>query len=131
MTRRYVRKQEPEQLNRNCPLCGDLLLHSGLEHKGFYRQDVNYCQRTVKIPGKYPKNHYVEDLFLKEVTQFALPYRVITTTFEDKENTTKISILRQYSTGAHYFKTILKCGAWTFCEEEKLIKRIKTLMVFS
>lgn len=117
-----------DKLDRNCPLCGAQLLR---DPSGSWRDRV-FCEKKIKLEGfNREKNHYVEDPFLKEATQYAFPYRLVTTLHPDVENTTKVSVFAKYSTGRTYFKTLFKCGAWIPLTEEQIVKKVKTLMVFS
>jgi hypothetical protein len=127
----YIRKKKKKKnfnnVGRNCPLCNGPLFDSPT-----YGIDKIFCEKTILLPErKMDRYHYIEDLTLKQITQYSMPYRIITTTYLDKENTSQISIFAEYSTGRTYFKTLFKSGAWPPLSEENMIKKIKTLMVFS
>jgi len=115
--------------NRNCPLCGHRLVKSPADSF-----PILYCETEIIVPGKFNsqriKNHYLEDWTNKEITQYVMPYRIVTSLYQGIDNQSKVSILSYYSSGRSYFKTIAKCAPLHNDTEENLRKRLKTIMVF-
>jgi hypothetical protein len=126
-----MKKKVREGAGRDCPLCSKRLVKGPAD--GLH---IIYCETEITIPHTkdWPprqRNHYYEDLDNQEITQYVLPYRIVTTTFKIGENQSKVAVMNRYSTGRVYFKTITKCAPLHNDSEENLRKRLKTITVFS
>lgn len=116
-----------KNLNRNCPLCGSRLVYGPAD----YEMDMIYCEESVMLESGKHKNHYIEYVLNKEIVYYLLPYKITTTTMENRENFSKIGKAATYKSGKHYFKTVAKVAPLRSDTEENMRKRLKTIMVFS
>jgi len=126
-----MKKKPRKEAGRNCPLCGNRLVKGPAD--GLH---IIYCETEITLPHEKEgeprqRNHYYEDFDNQEITQYVLPYRINTTTYKIGENHSKIGVMKRYSTGKVYFKTITKCAPLHEDTEENLIKRIKGIIIFS
>lgn len=108
-----------------CPLCGDALVEESdqSDFDGDY-----FCQRRVLVDDHSLFNHYRHSFVNNYTAMFVPPYRII----NDWQGTSKVGVRAQYKTGKRkfYFKTILTVPTIHPDTEEKLLNRIKTLLVF-
>lgn len=111
-----------------CPICNkhELVIQSLEDSLG--RQPDLFCPEVVTMPGGKILNHYREFQQHKQVRMVVLPYRVITEAGESK-----VSIVDRYKSGErrHFFKTLLKVPALHPDSQEKLLERIKLLLLLS
>ena len=111
----------------NCPLCNLILIQTIPLEKGFCEPDTN-CPNIIKLPNGKKASHFRISP-LNETTRFyTLPYRI---TNYNLTNTSQISIKAQYKTGKHYFKTLAITHLIKPNDEEKLIARIKLILLLS
>lgn len=109
-----------------CPVCHKQELVSQSLEDSFGSPDL-FCPEVVIMPGGKCLNHYREFSSVKnQVRIIVLPYRIIT---QDGES--KVSLHSRYKTGGHYFKTILQVPAIHPDSQEKLLNRIKLLLLLS
>src|SRR5271170_1072715 len=111
-----------------CPICNKHELVAQSLEDSFGKQPDLYCPEVVTIPGGKILNHYREFQQYKQVRMIVPPYRIIS-----GNNLSKISIQSRYATGekAFYFKTILKLPLIHPDSQEKLLERIKLLLLLS
>ena len=111
-----------------CPVCNkhELVIQS-LEDS-FGRAPDRFCPEIITMPGGKILNHYREFQGAKQIRMIVPPYRIIT-----ESGHSKVSIQSRYKTGnqEYYFKTLLKIPALHPDSQEKLLDRIKLLMLLS
>lgn len=111
-----------------CPICEELeLVTQSLEDSYGRKPDV-FCPKVIKLPDGKIVNHYREYPVVGDKTRiFVWPYRIITWNDESQ-----VSMDTQYKkSGKHYFKTIMRIPALHSDPEEKMIERIKLLILLS
>lgn len=119
-----------------CPICQKHeLVEQSLEDCGYETPDV-FCPTVVEIGNGKMVNHYREFRSIDRIRIVILPYRILTESRYDKSSRsdkyfTNVGILSKYKTGKSYFKTLMKLPEIHPDTEEKLITRIKTLLLFS
>jgi len=118
--KRYKTK---EKITMTCPLCGKTLKG----YDGYY-----WCPKYIKFQASKRKFHF--SIVEEHVDMIVPPYRVRT---NKKETKVAIHIppdhphaSKAYKTGRWLFKTIFTCPPIQPMEEEKLLNKIKTLVVF-
>lgn len=110
-----------------CPICQEHeLVAQSLEDCWGKLPDI-FCPKTIKLPEGKIVNHYREyPVAGDKVRIFAWPYRIITW-----KGQSQISQDWAYKSGKRYFKTILRVPTIHVDTEEKLIERIKLLILLS
>ena|SRR5271165_2766883 len=112
----------------NCPICNKhQLVVQSLEDSGGSLPD-RFCPEVITMPGGKILNHYRENQHYNSVRMIVPPYRIVT-----QNNVSKISIQSQYKGGnrKYYFKTLLKLPVIHPDTNEKILNRIKLLLVLS
>lgn len=121
-------------VNRDCPLCGKALIRQSAQDAGGSNPDI-YCPEEITLPeDKRVVNHYREHGDLMETRIYLHPYRIVT-----KDGQSKLGKRDRYKTkagvatkkGSLYFKTLIKCPEIHPDTEEKLLNRIKLLLLLS
>lgn len=113
-----------------CPVCQKQeLVKQSLEDCGYEIPDV-FCPTVVDIGNGKVVNHYREFKTIDRVRIVLLPYRIMTEHRYGK-TTSNVGVLSKYKSGKSYFKTLLKLPEIHVDTEEKLMTRIKTLLLFS
>lgn len=111
-----------------CPICNKHeLVTQSLEDSFGHAPDV-FCPEIITMPGGKILNHYRELRSHKQVRMIVPPYRIIT-----ENNLSKVSFQSRYETGErrYYFKTLLKLPIIHPDSQERLLERIKLLMLLS
>lgn len=111
-----------------CPVCKKQeLVAQSLEDSFGYAPDL-FCPETVTLPGGKILNHYRDFSRLKQIRIIVPPYRILT-----ENNKSKISIQSRYKTGSqgYFFKTLLELPVVHPDSQERLIDRIKLLLLMS
>ena len=100
----------------NCPLCNK-------ELKEFYSPKSYHCPQTTKMHDGFSPYHYSnlidDNFFLEEI--YLPPYSLTNKVHS------LVSVVKEHITG----KILLKCPLIRAQPEEKLLARIKTLIVLS
>ena len=111
-----------------CPVCNKHELVTQSLEDSYGREPDQFCPEIVTMPGGKVLNHYREFLGAKEVRIIVPPYRIVT-----ENGTSKVSIQSRYRSGnrEYYFKTLLKIPALHPDSQERLLERIKLLMLLS
>ena len=117
-----------------CPLCGKVLNQQ--DKKDLYgHEPVVWCPTTIKFQGGKQKFHYEFDAEANIIYMIVMPYRVVTTS---KDTTVSVHIPPDhpkasdaYKTGKWLFRTVFHCPKIFPMEQDKLLKKIKTLLIFS
>jgi hypothetical protein len=113
-----------------CPVCQKHeLVKQSLEDCGGEFPDI-FCPEVVDIGNGKKLNHYREYAIMDRVRIIVLPFRILTDE-DDGTFRSNIGILSKYKSGKPYFKTLLKLPEIHADTEEKLLNRIKTLLLFS
>ena len=110
-----------------CPICEEHELVTQSLEDCYGRIPDVFCPKVIKLPEGKIVNHYREyPVVGDKVRIFVWPYRVITW-----KGQSQVSMDKVYRSGKHYFKTILRIPALHPDTEEKLIDRIKLLILLS
>lgn len=111
-----------------CPICGEEELVTQSLEDCFGRKPDVFCPKVIRLPDGKLMNHYREyPVVGDKVRIFVWPYRLIT-----HNGQTQVSIDSQYKKNKkHYFKTIMRVPALHVDTEEKLLNRIKLLVLLS
>jgi len=111
-----------------CPICKKHELVAQSLEDSYGRLPDLFCPEIITLPGGKILNHYRDFQGLKQTRMIVPPYRVIT-----EGNESKVSLQSRYKTGGqgYYFKTLLKLPVIHPDSQEKLLDRIKLLMLLS
>jgi hypothetical protein len=112
-----------------CPVCNEYELVSQSLEDCFGRDPDIFCPKIIKMPGGKIFNHYRENHHngqIRLIRIFAMPYRIIT-----KYGKSQISMMSKYKSGNAYFKTVLNIPSIHTDLEEKMLERIKLLVLLS
>lgn len=109
-----------------CPVCGKYeLVTQSLEDSFGHRPDL-FCPETITLPGGKILNHYRHFQHLKQTRIIVPPYRIIT-----HDNESEIGLQSRYKSGKYFFKTLLRLPVIHADSADKLLQRIKLLMLLS
>ena len=111
-----------------CPVC---LKHELVEQSledSFGRAPDLFCPEVITLPGGKVLNHYRDFQWMKQTRIIVPPYRIVT-----EKGQSKVSIQSRYKTGerSYFFKTLLKLPVIHPDSQEKLLERIKLLLLLS
>src|SRR6185369_5069189 len=118
---------------RTCPLCNKTLIKQSAQDACGYEEDW-YCPDELRLASGRKVNHYREYPELGYTDIYLPPYRI-----RNQDGQSKIGYLSQYKTkrrvrttrGKYYFKTIITCPQLHPDTEEKLLNRVKLLLLIS
>lgn len=115
-----------------CPICQKHeLVKQSLEDCGGEFPDI-FCPEVVDIGNGKKLNHYRQFAIMDRTRIIILPFRIITDcSFDDGTFRSNVGFLSKYKSGKPYFKTLMKLPEIHPDTEEKLLNRIKTLLLFS
>jgi|SRR5580698_8186502 hypothetical protein len=109
-----------------CPLCEKYELVSQSQEDSFGNEPDVFCPEIIKMPDGKIFNHYREFREADQIRMFALPYRIIT-----EHGMSKVGLRSQYKSGTYYFKTVLKLPVIHPDRQDRLLQRIKLLLLLS
>lgn len=130
-------------MNKYCPLCNAILKSQSIKDSCGYIP-VNWCiNNPIMFQGGKQKFHFEDDPELLKITMIVMPYRIVTYYSESKDSLYSKSVISihippdhpdanaDFKSGKHLFKTILKLPPIPPMPYDKLLQKIKTLVVFS
>lgn len=116
----------------NCPLCGELLISEN--HHGF---TMYYCPKMVDVKeeSQFKQSHYWVNCTLHRHIMIVLPYKIVS--YLNPEYKKYSVIKKYYDEDVSYFYIVFDTediGDNVYIQpesEEKILNRVKTIMVFS
>jgi hypothetical protein len=122
------------QKEQFCPLCGKLMKQQNTRDT-FGHPPVVWCPTPIPFQGGKQKFHFQYDPNLNVYVMIVPPYRITT-----DSKITKIAIhispdhpkaTPAYKDGTWLFKNITTCPRILPIQQDKLLKKIQTLVLFS